>query len=54
MGDIKSRAQVGFDAETDVGPVTLSASVQHAFKKGDDRDTGSAHAVQPGRQRQGL
>ena len=42
MGDIKSRAQVGFDAETDVGPVTLSASVQHAFKKGDDRDTGSA------------
>ena len=33
MGDIKSRAQVGFDAETDVGPVTLSASVQHAFRR---------------------
>ena len=45
MGDIKSRAQVGFDAETDVGPVTLSASVQHAFKKGDDRDTGSAYTL---------
>ena len=45
MGDIKSRAQVGFDAETDVGPVTLSAPVQHAFKKGDDRDTGSAYAL---------
>ena len=34
-----------FRRETDVGPVTLSAPVQHAFKKGDDRDTGSAYTL---------
>ncbi|MGE8656675.1 MAG: MipA/OmpV family protein [Achromobacter sp.] len=45
MGDIKSRAQIGMDAETQLGPVTLSATVAHAFKKGDDRDVGSAYTL---------
>ena len=45
MGDIKSRAQIGMDAETQWGPVTLSATVAHAFKKGDDRDVGSAYTL---------
>jgi len=45
MGDIKSRAQIGMDAETALGPVVLSATVAHAFKKGDDRDVGSAYTM---------
>ncbi|WMD21965.1 MipA/OmpV family protein [Achromobacter seleniivolatilans] len=45
LGDIKSRAQIGMDAETMVGPVTLSATIAHAFKKGDDRDVGSAYTL---------
>ena len=45
LGDIKSRAQIGMDAETTLGPVTLSATVAHAFKKGDDRDVGSAYTL---------
>ncbi|MGE4437418.1 MipA/OmpV family protein [Achromobacter sp.] len=45
MGDIKSRAEIGMDAETQLGPVTLSATVVHAFKKGDDRDVGSAYTL---------
>ena len=44
-GDIKSRAQIGMDAETTLGPVTLSATIAHAFKKGDDRDVGSAYTM---------
>lgn len=45
MGDIRSRAQVGMDAETQLGPVTLSATLVHAFKKGDGRDLGSAYTL---------
>ncbi|WP_454674217.1 MipA/OmpV family protein [Achromobacter pestifer] len=45
MGDIKSRAQIGMDAETALGPVVLSATVAHAFKKGDDKDVGSAYTM---------
>ncbi|CAB3668923.1 MipA/OmpV family protein [Achromobacter kerstersii] len=45
MGDIKSRAQIGMDAETMLGPVMLSATLGHAFKKGDDRDVGSAYTL---------
>ncbi|CAB3842900.1 MipA/OmpV family protein [Achromobacter aegrifaciens] len=45
MGDIESRAQIGMDAETTIGPVTLSATVAHAFKKGDNRDVGSAYTM---------
>ncbi|APX75593.1 hypothetical protein LMG6001_03182 [Achromobacter insolitus] len=43
MGSVESRAQVGIDAETGLGPVTLSASLVHAFKKGDNSDVGSAY-----------
>ena len=45
MGEIKSRAQVGMDAGTMLGPVALSATVAHAFEKSGDRDVGSAYTL---------
>ncbi|MBO9329403.1 MipA/OmpV family protein [Achromobacter xylosoxidans] len=45
MGEIKSRAQIGMDAETTLGPVTLSATLAHAFKKSGDSDVGSAYTM---------
>lgn len=43
MGSIKSRAQVGANLSYTLGSVVIGATVEHAFKKNDDPDTGSAY-----------
>ncbi|MGE7955184.1 MipA/OmpV family protein [Pseudomonas sp. NPDC089530] len=43
MGSIKSRAQVGANLSYTLGAVVIGATVEHAFKKNDDPDTGSAY-----------
>ncbi len=45
MGEIEMRPQIGIDVEAPLGPVTLTGSVVHAFKKGSDRDVGSAYTL---------
>lgn len=43
MGSIKSRAQFGAHLGYTLGAVELGATLQHALKKNDDPDTGSAY-----------
>ncbi|MGZ0785462.1 MipA/OmpV family protein [Pseudomonas saponiphila] len=45
MGEIKSRAQFGAHLGYDLGPFELGATVTHAQKKNDNRDTGSAYSL---------
>lgn len=44
MGQIKSRAQFGAHLGYDLGPFELGATVTHAVKKNDNKDTGSAYS----------
>ncbi|NBF06464.1 MipA/OmpV family protein [Pseudomonas sp. Fl5BN2] len=44
MGEIKSRAQFGAHLGYDLGPFELGATLTHAMKKNDRRDTGSAYS----------
>ncbi|GGY16281.1 structural protein MipA [Paludibacterium paludis] len=43
MGDIKSRASIGWDISAPIGPVVLSGSIRRALKQGSDKDTGKAY-----------
>jgi outer membrane scaffolding protein for murein synthesis (MipA/OmpV family) len=45
MGEIKSRAQFGAHLGYDLGPFELGATLTHAVKKNDNRDTGSAYSA---------
>ncbi|MGC5699171.1 MipA/OmpV family protein [Pseudomonas sp. NFXW11] len=44
MGQIKSRAQFGAHLGYDLGPFELGATLTHAVKKNDNRDTGKAYS----------
>ncbi|UVL75287.1 MipA/OmpV family protein [Pseudomonas protegens] len=45
MGEIKTRAQFGAHLGYDLGPFELGATLTHAVKKNDNRDTGSAYSA---------
>lgn len=44
MGDIKTRAQYGAHLGYDLGPFELGATLTHAVKKNNNRDTGRAYS----------